>query len=107
MRAVPVACTLLLALALVSPIRADEPPVPADFRLVAKYGPGLSGWKPWMVTIEADGTAVQDTYLPGSQKSTNSFTLPAGDVERFVRLLADTRFVELAGTYSAAATGNP
>ena len=107
MRATALAFTLLLPLTLVLPIRADEPAVPADFRLVAQYGSGLSDWKSWMVTIDADGTAVQDTYLPGSQKSTKSLTLPAGEMQRLVRLIGDMRFFELAGTYAVVVTDNP
>ena len=104
MRFVPV-WALLVWLALVSPTGGQEIAVPPDFRLVAQYGPGLTGLKPWTVTIDADGSAVQETYGgDSSQKASRAVTLSRDDVVRLARRVADSRFFELAGSYAAAGT---
>lgn len=95
----------LVWLALVSPARAQQPAVPPDFRLVAQYGPGLTGLKPWTVTVEADGSAVQETYAAeSSPRASRALTLSQEDVARLARRVAESRFFELAGSYAAAGT---
>jgi hypothetical protein len=92
--------TLALLLALLGAVSAgaDAAAVPSDFRLVAEYGPGRNPWKPWTVTIEADGTGVQKIYGQGA--SEKSFTLPAEALANLVSSVADTRFFLLAGAYA-------
>src|SRR5215470_17395940 len=46
----------------VSLVAAEADSIPGDFRVCARYGPGFSDWKPWKVTIFADGKALQEVY---------------------------------------------
>jgi hypothetical protein len=103
-----VACTLLLSLAVVSSVRAQEP-VPPDFRLVAQYGPGLSAGKPWTVSVDAEGAAVLDVYgdTGAAQKSTQSFALSPDAVARLAKAAADSGFFRLAGTYAYTVPDHP
>jgi hypothetical protein len=98
--------TLLLLAALAAPVSAgaDAAAVPPDFKLVAEYGPGRTAGRPWTVTIEADGTAVQKVYGQGS--SENSVTLPPEALADLVSSITDSRFFQLAGTYSPEASDN-
>ena len=92
--------TLLLLATLVVPgsAGADAAAVPPDFKVVAEYGPGLSAWQPWTVTIEADGSAVQKIYGQGA--SEKSFTLAPNDMAELVSSITDAQFFQLGGTYS-------
>lgn len=103
--------TLLLSLALVAAAgaraEAEDAAVPRDFRLVAQYGPGLTAWKPWTLTIDAGGDAVQDTYAAGSPKVTKAFTVSADDLASLVKLIGEAGFFQLAGTYSYDVADNP
>jgi hypothetical protein len=87
--------------------RASERTIPSDFYPVAQYGPGYSPWKPWTVTITADGKVVQETYLGSGRTVKHTLQLTTDQVLRLVERIAESRFFLLREKYSFAVTDNP
>jgi hypothetical protein len=51
---------LMIVLSIPCPLLlADDYAIPADFRIVARFGSAETGWKSWTTTIRPDGTAIQ------------------------------------------------
>jgi hypothetical protein len=89
---------------------AETDSVPSDFKLFAQYGPGYSDWKPWKLTITADGKAVQEAYTYPNGKETilrKTLTLTKEELQQFVAKVRDSRFYTLAQDYSYKVTDNP
>jgi Domain of unknown function (DUF6438) len=87
---------------------ADDPPaVPADFQIVATYGPGYSNWLSWKYSITADGKVVQDIGKGGrgggepSQKET---TLKKEEVAALFAKVKEAEFFKLNEQYKGKVT---
>ena len=81
-----------------------------DFKLTAQYGPGFSDWKPWKLTVTADGKVTQDTYTFPKGKQTieqKSFALTKEEVQQLITKVRDSNFHKLGNDYWYNVTDNP
>jgi hypothetical protein len=102
-----------ILLSAVSLIAAEADSIPGDFRLCAQYGPGFSDWKPWKVTIFADGKALQEVYPSRlgkeatTEKTEKTSTLTMPQLQELVAATRTSRFSALKELYSYPVTDNP
>src|SRR5215831_1701625 len=77
--------------------------IPRDFKLVAHYGPGLSSWYQWKVTITGDGKTLQETYTHADNKErilSKTFSLTKEDIRELIIRTQGSRFSYLEKDYS-------
>jgi hypothetical protein len=111
-RAVAAICVILVSLSVPSAPAAGDA-IPRDFRLTAEYYPPLpdfgsdgsgSSWHRWMLTVTANGTALQETQRSprGSTKgiSRRSVRLAPSDLARLVATARASNFHLLAADYA-------
>jgi Domain of unknown function (DUF6438) len=87
---------------------ADDPPAPpADFKIVARYGPGYSDWHSWQVTITADGKVTQHIGKGGrggGEESDKEAKLSKDDLAALAGKVKDAEFFKLKEQYKGKVT---
>lgn len=86
---------------------AESDTVPSDFKLCAEFHPGFSDWKPWKVTVTADGKALKGlphAWVDNGTPSEKILTLTAKDVRDLLTAVRASRFFTLKGLYAYACT---
>ena len=89
---------------------ADSNTVLNDFKIVAKYKPGYSDWKPWKVTITGDGNVIQETYVfdDKDEKTTlKSYSLSRDDLKEIITEIKESNFMSLSKKFDYKVTDNP
>jgi hypothetical protein len=109
-----VAASVVLAVLSASPGLTAGDTIPRDFRLTAEYypplpnfgadGPGVEPWHRWMLTVTAEGKALQESQRSarGSTKGlrTRSVRLARRDLERLVTTVRASNFHLMAADYA-------
>jgi hypothetical protein len=105
-----IACSALLAALITATATAAEPqPVPNDFKIVVRYGPGYSNWLSWQDTITADGKVIQDIGPSRSsdERSRKEAQLTKEDVAALYAQVRKADFFTLKEQYRGKVTDNP
>jgi hypothetical protein len=100
-----IVCVCLLLVAAQKP---EKEPIPSDFKLVARYYPGYSSWKPWRCTITADGKVTQEVFGMKTDSKMES-RLAAEDVRSLAARVNEAQFFNLKKRYEPKikVTDNP
>jgi hypothetical protein len=104
-RFVPLAAWLGVWLATPAPTFAQ--PVPDDFKIVARYGPGYSTWRSWTTTISSDGTVLQKVGpggRGGGEPSEKKLSLSKDDLGALLARVKEADFFKLKEKYRGRAT---
>jgi hypothetical protein len=89
---------------------ADPPAIPAGFRIVARYQPGLSSWHGWQDSITADGKATQVTTPgrnTGGKPTEKELNLSKDEIAILFAKVKESGFYGLREHYRASATDLP
>jgi hypothetical protein len=89
---------------------AGAPDTPDDFKLVARYGPGLSPWLRWQYTITADGKVAQDIGpggRGGGERSEKQTKLSKDAIAALFAKVKGADFFTLKEKYQGGATDQP
>jgi WD40 repeat protein len=99
--------TAWLGACLLTPASAVAQPVPEDFKMVARYGPGFSDWRSWTTSITGDGKALQKVGTGGrggGEPSEKTASLSKDDLAALVSRVKEADFFKLKGKYRGRAT---
>jgi hypothetical protein len=99
--------TACFGLCLSTPAPAAAQPVPDDFKIVARYGPGFSDWRSWTTTITSDGTALQRVGpggRGGGELSEKKSSLSKDDLKALLSRVKEADFFKLKERYRGTAT---
>ncbi len=97
----------LLAAFVSTPAPVTAQPVPAEFKVVARYAPGFSDWRSWTTTITGDGAALQKIGRGGrggGEPSEKKSSLTKDDLKALRTRIEETDFFKLKGKYRGTAT---
>lgn len=88
---------------------ADPPAIPADFKIVARYQPGLSSWVGWHDTIAADGKVIQATTggRASPKASEKQLNLSKDEIASLLAKVKESDFFGLKEQYRAVVTDHP
>jgi hypothetical protein len=89
---------------------ADPPAIPADFKVVARYQPGLSSWHGWQDSIMADGKAAQVTTPgrnTGGKPTEKELNLSKDEIASLLAKVKESGFYGLREQYRASVTDLP
>jgi hypothetical protein len=92
-----------------STARIDEAAIPANFKIFARYYPGMSSWKAWKTTIKSDGGVVQEIYdiKQNGWVSRQIPPLTPQDLKDLRAKINKSKFWDLKARYSGGVTDQP